>query len=248
MAALTTMQARREVRGTFKVYTLAMGNKCFQGGAIMLNTATQKVVSGSNAAAVGLIFLGYATENVDATLADAPVNVNLIDETTLTYWDNGTGGDAVAATDLGQNAYALDDHTVSILASGKSVVGIIKDVSATYGVGVEKVRGRAASILASNPTAPAFVAGDMVLTTVANGAMYDVPTTAAASTITLPAAAADGTMARFMADGVKNGHTVQYRDATGPAVLTTALLALKRHVVTVSKLNGKWFANAYVSP
>jgi len=82
----------------------------------------------------------------------------------------------------------------------------------------------------------------------ASGLIYDIPTTAAASTVTLPAAAAEGTILYFVADGTKNGHTVQYRDATGPVNLTTALTASKRHQVTAIYLNAKWTANAYVSP
>ena len=79
-------------------------------------------------------------------------------------------------------------------------------------------------------------------------AVYDVPTTGAASTITLPASSIEGATIQFVADGTKNAHTVTYRDATGPTALTTALLASKRHLVVATYLGGKWFANAYVSP
>jgi hypothetical protein len=81
-----------------------------------------------------------------------------------------------------------------------------------------------------------------------SGAVYDIPTTAAASTVTLPATATEGTILYFVADGTKNGHTVQYRDATGPVNLTTALTASKRHLVIAVALNGLWNCNAYVSP
>lgn len=97
-------------------------------------------------------------------------------------------------------------------------------------------------------TIPAYTANDSAPTSIPTGAIIDVPTTGAASTITLPAAPPDGTWAIFTADGTKNAHTVQYRDATGPTNLTTALTASKRHEVLVSALGGKWFANAYVSP
>jgi hypothetical protein len=80
------------------------------------------------------------------------------------------------------------------------------------------------------------------------GAIYDIPTTAGASTVTLPANALEGTEVTFVADGTKNGHTVQYRDATGPTNLTTALTLSKRHLVRCAFLNGKWVANAYVAP
>lgn len=248
MAALTAMFARKEARWDFKSFTLASGNKAFQGGAIFFSPATGKVVSGSNVAAVGLVFLGLAAESVDATSADLPINVNLIEEITAFWWDNGTSTDAIASTDVGAIAYALDDHTASILAITKSAIGRIIAVDTTLGVLIEK-RGFGGTVgLASSPALPAYAANDSIPTAIANGALYDVPTTGAASTVTLPAAAADGTIATFFADGTKNGHTVQYRDATGPTNLTTALTASKRHVVVAVKLGGKWGANAYVSP
>ena len=53
-------------------------------------------------------------------------------------------------------------------------------------------------------------------------------------------------MLYFSADGVKNAHTVQYRQGATP--LTTALTASKRHLVVALFLDGTWRANAYVSP
>jgi hypothetical protein len=95
----------------------------------------------------------------------------------------------------------------------------------------------------------AYVSNDLVIAdNPANGLIFDVPTTGAASTVTLPAAAREGTRVYFSADGTKNGHTVQYRDATGPVNLTTALTASKRHSVTALFLGSKWVAQAYISP
>ena len=99
-------------------------------------------------------------------------------------------------------------------------------------------------------TMPGQVGNDFILTAagVIQNAVYDLPATAAASTVTLPAAAPDGTKITVVADGTKNGHTVQYRDATGPTNLTTALLASKRHLAVCEKMLGKWFVNVYVAP
>ena len=95
---------------------------------------------------------------------------------------------------------------------------------------------------------PAFVSNDLIIpASPASGAVYDIPTTGAASTVTLPATAEEGCILHFVADGTKNGHAVTYRDATGPANLTSALAASKRHLTTAIFLNGKWNANAYVS-
>lgn len=93
-----------------------------------------------------------------------------------------------------------------------------------------------------------FTAGDWAPATVQHDAVYAVPTTAANSTITLPAAAPDGTRVYFVADGTNNGHTVQYRDATGPANLTAAATASKRHMCTAIKEGAAWYATLAVSP
>lgn len=101
----------------------------------------------------------------------------------------------------------------------------------------------------ASASAPAFASNDSTIpTNPASDAIYDVPATSAASTITLPATARERTRLTFFADGVKNAHTVQYRDATGPTNLTAALTASKRHVVVAVFLGGKWGAVAGVSP
>jgi len=168
-------------------------------------------------------------------------------------------GDSITAADVGSMAYAVDDN---IVAKASSAAGVARPrVGPIYGllgtqvkVGVGPMFGAfevgsvstsplgTLAAFASNAIAPAASA-------LQSGAIYDVPTTAAASTITLPAAAAIGTTVTFCADGTKNGHTVQYVDATGTVNLTTALTASKRHMVTCVKESATiWVATAYVSP
>jgi hypothetical protein len=242
MTALVNDRARRFEIWKFKSFTLT-GAKAWKGGRAALNTSG-KVVPASSIP--GLLPIGVFAETVDATAGDLPVQVDLEREITIERFANATAADACAATDLGSMAYMFDDQTVSITGAGRSPSGRIWDVDAVKGVAVEKTdtpRG-----VASQPAVGAYTANDFAPASIEQDAMYDVPTTAAASTITLPAAAPDGTRATFAADGTKNGHTVQYRDGTGPVNLTTALTASKRHLVVVEKLGGKWFANAYVSP
>lgn len=95
---------------------------------------------------------------------------------------------------------------------------------------------------------PAYVSNDSIPLSITHNAVYDVPTTGAASTITLPASAPTGTRAYFLADGVKNGHTVQYRDATGPTNLTAALTLSKRHLAVAVKLATAWAVTVAVAP
>jgi hypothetical protein len=141
MAALTAKQSRQEERWKFKEFTLASGNKCFEGGAIFLNPATGKCVSGTNVGGASTyIFLGPAAQDVDATSADKLVNVDFLSELVLTWWDNGAGADAIASTDIGAYAYALDDHTATIVAAAHSHLGKIWAVDAIKGVLIEKKR------------------------------------------------------------------------------------------------------------
>lgn len=161
-------------------------------------------------------------------------------------WANDTGT-AVAATDRGRVCYVKDASTVSMSSTGgRQRAGIVIDVDS---LGV-----RVASLMDTPMPAPcgatlSYASNDAVVEDYPRpGTVFDIPTTGAASTVTLPANAFEGTELLFVADGTKNGHTVQYRDATGPANLTTALTASKRHQVRAVFLNGKWTANAYVSP
>jgi hypothetical protein len=229
--------------------TLTSGTKSFRGARAVLNPATGKVLPAAEDQA-GMIALGIFVRDVDATLADKPVTVDLEMEVRVAFFQNATSTDAVLATDVGKLAYHVDDQTVGVLSAGRTVAGRVL-VLDSRGVGVAKLDF--ASVLGDAPLAPApdvasFTANDWAPAAIVNGALYDVPTTGAASTVTLPAAAPDGTRASFAADGTKNAHTVQYRDATGPVNLTTALTAAKRHLVHVAKRDGKWVANAYVSP
>ncbi len=236
-----------EANWKYKVFNLASGEHAYQGSSLCFNPTTSKVVvAPDDGSGDGLIFIGFAVDEVDASSAEKEINVDLIDELHLHWFANAGGGDAVASTDVMKDCFLHDDQTVSITSEGKPLAGRVWAVDATKGVLVEK--RTPATNIAPQPALAAFAAGDNAPAAITNGAIYDVPATAAASTITLPADAPDGTVAYFVADGTKNAHTVQYRDATGPTNLTTALTASKRHLCVVAKRDGKWFANAYVSP
>jgi hypothetical protein len=245
MTALAAARRIREERWKFKEFTLASGNIAYQGGSACLDLSAGKVVPAS--AAEGLLHIGVFAETVDATAADASVGVNLVEEIALVWYANAGSG-TVASTDLGQVCYFADDQTVTMTGAGGPVAGRVWAVDTSKGVAVQKLGAGSADTLAVEMALEAFVANDSTPNDIVHGAIYEVGTTGGASTVTLPAAAVDGTVAYFVADGVANGHTVQYRDATGPTNLTTALTASKRHLVVATKTGGAWFCNAYISP
>lgn len=247
MTALAAQRARSSHSRKHFTFTLKSGTKAYKGAAICLELATAKVIPAT--AGEGLIYVGQADDNVDATSADQELSVDLIAELWGSYFVNATAGDAVAATDVGKLCYFLDDQTVTISAYGRPVAGVVLGVSTTKGVLVQKLE-RPPALLPAPLAAvfPAFVGNDFIPLRVQHDSIIDLPATAGVSTVTLPAGSPDGTRVYFVADGTKNGHTVQYRDATGPTNLTTALTASKRHEVVCVKRDGKWYANAYVSP
>lgn len=244
MTALATKRAVPSAHWNDKQFTLPATIACFEGGKAILITSganAGKVVPASTA--VNGRFIGHFAESKLAGAADSLVNINLLDEITVRYY----AGAGFTTADVGKLVYSLDDQTVTL--AGGVLCGMIMQVDSVKGVGVDCSVGKVAAA-GGGKVAPAlaFVANDAAPVDVINGGIYNLPATGAASTVTLPAAAADGTVAQFVADGTNNGHTVQYRDATGTVLLTTALVASKRHLVTVAKVNGKWAANAYVSP
>lgn len=168
-------------------------------------------------------------------------------------------GDSITAADAGKPCYAGDDNTIYLASSAAGVAkpyaGIVYGLTGSeVRVGIGPLFGApfgGAGVGGGLGTLAAFAANTITpaATALADGGVYDVPTTAAASTIVLPAAAAVGTRLTFCADGTKNGHTVQYIDATGSVAITTALTASKRHMVVAVKESATiWCCVAYVSP
>lgn len=250
MTALIQEKMSLTERWTYHQFPLAVGNKAFKNGLACLDLSTAKVEPGHVES--DLFVMGRFAETVDATLVEKLVNVNFGMEIEVEWWANGTG--TIAATDVGSLCYVQDDQTVTITPTGASVAGRIWAVDSVKGVAVQKLNSPSQvatldGLGAVTTVLPAFSAGALAVANNPNSnAIYDVPTTAAASVITLPATAVAGTILYFSADGTKNGHTVTYKDGTGAVALTTALTASKRHLVIAAFVGTLWFANAYVSP
>ncbi len=250
MTALAADRMLSKERWTRHRFPLASGNEAFKGGIACIDLSTGKVEPGH--AETDLLNIGTFAEYMDATAAEKYVDVDLGREIEVVWYVNGS---SIAATDVGSLCYIADDQTVTTTPTGASVAGRIWAVETTRGVAVEKLQAVPSTTssldgLGLVDTDPGtYASNDLIIADNPNsGAVFDIPLTGANSTVTLPATAVEGTFLTFVADGTKNGHTVQYRDATGPANLTTALTASKRHQVHCVFLNSKWTANAYVSP
>lgn len=250
MTALTSerMNTRNEFHG--RKFTLAANNAAYKGGIACIDLSTGRVEPGH--VETDLFCIGVFAESKASSASEQLVEVDLRRKVVAYWFANGS---SIDDTDVGSLCYLDDDQTVSTTPTGKSVAGRIWDVSTTLGVLVE-ILPAVPTPLASLDGLPgvdtdpgSFVSNDLVIGDSPNpGAIFEIPATGAASTVTLPATATEGTIIYFVADGTLNGHTVQYRDATGPTNLTTALTASKAHAVTAIFLNGAWRAIAYVSP
>jgi hypothetical protein len=228
---MTALAAEKQVdqeKWRYREFT-ATGSKIWKGAQVGI------FLSGANAGKVGPMlasradqkYIGRCWRTVDASAADAIVTIRFDRDLELEWMVNDT---SVLATHVGQSCYAVDDQTVGIAGTLGSPLGTIYAVDATLGVLVKKVEDVAGIDYPNTGVVPAFAAGAAALTMVVHDAVYGIPTTAANSTITLPAPATlpIGLRAYFVANGVKNGHTIQFLDATGAVALNTATTASKR--------------------
>lgn len=250
MTALT--QGRhREYATKARLTFVLTGAKVFQGsmlGMYMGGANLGKVTKYTAALAlfpIGSAYLGAADRSVDATSTDKPIQVDLPVELQGLEW-LPNGATPVTASHILQTCYFADDNTVVPGSAdlGVTPAGRVLYVDAVKGVLVippNTFQLPARPIVTPGPTL-AFTANDVALAQVIHGATYTIPTTGAASTVSLPSAASlpDGIEAEFFADGTANGHTVQYRDVA--TAITAALTASKRHVVRVTTRTGKWVA------
>jgi len=245
MTALTKEKSRDYETWGYHEFTLTGSAKVWKGGqacASLAGASAGKVVKAS--ALASLMAIGTFAKDYDATSGDVTCTVRLDTEIQVEWLAND--GSILAANVFGV-CYFVDDQTVTLNATGSSIAGRIWAIDSTLGVAVQTLRSNPQG---THPTGvlPAPVAGDIIPTSIANDAIYDVPMLAANSTLTLPASPPDGIEATIVADGTKNGFTLQVRDATGPTNLTAAFTASKRLNIKITSLNGKWSAVGAAAP
>ncbi len=140
-APLTAARSVRRETWRFKQFTAKASETAFKGGLACLKQSDGKVYAG--VAGSGYVALGLFAET-KTSASDFTVNVDLLEEKHLVWFDNATNvstSDAVAATDFGKICYFFDDHSVTITSTSRSTAGIVWGVDATKGVLVELARG-----------------------------------------------------------------------------------------------------------
>ena len=211
--ALTSSRANRSVAISDYRFPVPASVAFYKNEVVAIERAgtnAGKVIPIDLAAAIDPLRIGYAGEDVSATQADRTINVKSNGPELWAQWfTNSTSTNAVAATDVGNECFFADAGTVTITPNALRAGTVLK-VDSAQGVLVLPLSVDSA-VAGPSPAGPtlAFAANACAPASIVNGAVYDVPTTAGVSTITLPAAEADGTSATFTADGTKNGNTVQ---------------------------------------
>lgn len=127
-------RARRQETWKFHLFTLGINKEAKQGGLCAFDQSAGNVIPAE--VQTDLIIIGHFAESVTTTGATKSVNVELFEEIQLDWFANDPTN-PVLATDFGKPAYAVDDQTVSVLNTGRSSVGKIWGISATYGVAVQ---------------------------------------------------------------------------------------------------------------
>jgi hypothetical protein len=161
MTALAKAKIRKTETWKLKSFTLPIAYVAYQGGVAALETtagATQgKVIPG--ATSTTLFVIGTFAETVDATSASKSVIVDLGREIEVEWYANSAATDDVKVTDIGQLCYIVDDQTVMITSSGKSVAGRVWGFDATKGVAVERLVATQMAGATGNIAASAVTAG-----------------------------------------------------------------------------------------
>lgn len=195
MAGLGALTAQRmRMQKTIKTWRFPLGVDIgYKGGMAVFASGYAYPATKTT----GLSVAGIFTETVDnsgGSAGDKKIEIEFPKELNCEWIANGTSGDAVAITDIGKLVYALDDQTVSIVATGASAVGYVLDVDTAKGVLVALEPLYDVSIAA--PTITSFANATHGHTDAAGGGVLAAPaiTSFASATHTHANAAGGGTI------------------------------------------------------
>lgn len=138
MGALTSPRTARFTTIKSTMLPLGSGLKAYAGARAYADTVAATVKPGVSGNA-NLQPIGIFDQTVDNTAGTGTqlVQVTLDKEITVQWLDNATGGNAVAASNLFQDVYCLDDHTVTTSSSGNSKAGRVWALDNLRGVAVQ---------------------------------------------------------------------------------------------------------------
>lgn len=129
MAALT--EGRETPRRTGKNRNVGCAAvKCICGGIAVLNSSG---FGQPGTTATGLTAIGVFDETIDNSAGSAGDERVEVTNDGAFHFGNSAGADEIAADDIGEDAYIVDDQTVALTSGGstRSVAGKIFDVDAT---------------------------------------------------------------------------------------------------------------------
>jgi hypothetical protein len=128
MTALTADRATPEQLGTIQEHPVLAATKIFAGALVVLDANGYAKPA---ATATGLIVAGVAQAPADNS-AGASGAVNVRAKAGVFRFANSAAGDAIAAAEIGDDAYIADDQTVAKTNGGgtRSVAGKIVQVDA----------------------------------------------------------------------------------------------------------------------
>ena len=123
---MTALDAPRQApykgKGILLPYKLKANAQVYQGGLVVVATATGYAEAGRKAG--NLKTVGIAIESAKGGAADGDESVT-VRRGIVAQFDNSDGGAAVVQGDVGKTAYLTDDQTVTKTAAGSSAVGEI---------------------------------------------------------------------------------------------------------------------------
>jgi len=129
MAALTADRNTKWRSGVTFQFPVAAATKIFAGSLVGINASNVAVPM---TASTALKSVGLAQELADNSAgAASAINVKVTRGLALL-----ANGETIVLSDIGATAYANDDQTVYTTATGRSAIGIIRDVT-SEGVWVE---------------------------------------------------------------------------------------------------------------
>jgi hypothetical protein len=122
-AALTASRIILTNPGTIKktTYSLLANQAVYDGGAAYFDTSAYGTVTGTPSTTT--IWIGWFLAPPASSASNQNVDVELVEEISIAYWDSVTGGNAVTAANMFQPLYWSDNHTLTTASASAQIAG-----------------------------------------------------------------------------------------------------------------------------